>query len=37
VWAERYDGKGEWRTPLLMAERGRHADAVALLKAAGAR
>jgi ankyrin repeat protein len=39
VWAERSgpSEKGEWRTPLAMARRERHADIVAFLIAAGAR
>ena len=31
------DGRREWRTPLSMARRGRHADVVRILEAAGAR
>ena len=37
VWAERYDGRGEWRTPMSMARRGSHTEIVSLLLAAGAR
>ena len=31
------DGRSEWRTPLSMARRGRHAEVVRILEAAGAR
>jgi beta-lactamase regulating signal transducer with metallopeptidase domain len=39
VWVDegRPTHQGEWRTPLLLARRGRHADVVAFLLASGAR
>jgi bla regulator protein blaR1 len=36
VWAPRNRDEGEWRTPLVMARRGRHASLVAFLQSAGA-
>lgn len=37
VWAEQNRGAGEWRTPLSMARRGRHAAVVEFLLSVGAR
>jgi beta-lactamase regulating signal transducer with metallopeptidase domain len=37
VWADSYDGRGEWRTPLSQARRGGHAAVVAFLESSGAR
>jgi bla regulator protein blaR1 len=36
VWAPRNRDEGEWRTPLGMARRGRHASVVAFLQSVGA-
>ncbi len=36
VWVETFRGGGEWRSPLSMARRGRHAQVVAFLLSAGA-
>jgi bla regulator protein blaR1 len=36
VWADRSRTEGEWRTPLGMARRGRHASVVAFLQSVGA-
>jgi beta-lactamase regulating signal transducer with metallopeptidase domain len=37
VWADGDNGRGEWRTPLSQARRGRHASVVAFLESSGAR
>jgi beta-lactamase regulating signal transducer with metallopeptidase domain len=37
VWADSYDGRGEWRTPLSQARRGGHTAVIAFLETSGAR
>jgi len=38
IWVERdRNGRGEWRSPLIMARKGRHTDVVNYLLSVGAR